>query len=197
MPRNITTKATIQNLITELKSTFARAATVNTISGKVDTLIGSDNNKSVRTIANEELAAQLIPANAGEALDTLQEIAAWIQAHPGDATAMNSAITALQTKLTLGKDGNNNEYANVKLYVEAAIAALNIGNYALAADLTTLAGRVTTLENVGATKTESSNTNGNIKINGTETTVYTLPTTVVHENDISDYTSAEIQALLA
>ena len=197
MPRNITTKATIQNLITELKSTFARAATVNTISGKVDTLIGSDNNKSVRTIANEELAAQLIPANAGEALDTLQEIAAWIQAHPGDATAMNSAITALQTKLTLGKDGSNNEYATVKLYVEAAIAALNIGNYALAADLTALAGRVTTLESVGATKTESSNTNGNIKINGTETTVYTLPTTVVHENDISDYTSAEIQALLA
>lgn len=197
MARNITTKATIQNLITELKSTFARATTVNTISGKVDTLIGSDNNKSVRAIANEELSAQLVPANASEALDTLQEIAAWIQSHPGDASAMNSAITALQTKLTLGKDGNNTEYANVKLYVEAAIAALNIGNYALAADLTALAGRVTTLESVGATKTESSNTNGNIKIDGTETTVYTLPTTVVHESDISDYTSAEIQALLA
>lgn len=197
MARNITTKTTIQNLITELKSTFARAATVTTISGKVDTLIGSDNNKSVRTIANEELAAQLIPANAGEALDTLQEIAAWIQSHPGDATAMNSAITALQSKLTLGKDGSNKEYATVKLYVEAAIAALNIGNYALAADLTALAGRVKTLEDVGATKTESSATNGNIKINGAETTVYTLPTTVVHESDISDYTSAEIQALLA
>ena len=197
MARNITTKATIQNLVTELKSTFARAATVNTISNKVDTLIGSDNNKSVRTIANEELAAQLIPSNAGEALDTLQEIAAWIQSHPGDATAMNSAITALQTKLTLGKDGNNVEYANVKLYVEAAIAALNIGNYALASDLTTLAGRVTAIEGIAPTKVEASNTNGNIKINGTETTVYTLPETVLQESDISDYTSAEIQALLA
>lgn len=197
MPRNITTKATIQNLITELKSTFARTTTVNTISGKVDTLIGSDNNKSVRTIANEELAAQLIPENANEALDTLQEIAAWIQAHPGDATSMNSAITALQTKLTLGKDGSNNEYANVKLYVEAAIAALNIGNYALAADLTALAGRVTSLEGIAPTKVESSSTNGNIKIDGNETTVYTLPATVVHESDISDYSSAEIQALLA
>ena len=197
MARNITTKATIQNLVTELKSTFARAATVNTISSKVDTLIGSDNNKSVRTIANEELAAQLIPSNAGEALDTLQEIAAWIQSHPGDATAMNSAITALQTKLTLGKDGNNVEYANVKLYVEAAIAALNIGNYALAADLTTLAGRVTAIEGIAPTKVEASSTNGNIKINGTETTVYTLPNAVLQESDISDYTSAEIQALLA
>lgn len=197
MPRNITTKTTIQNLINELKTTFTYASDFNTLDGKVTTLIGSDTNKSVRSIANEELAAQLIPANAGEALDTLQEIAAWIQSHPGDATAMNSAITALQTKLTLGKDGSNNEYANVKLYVEAAIAALNIGNYALAADLTTLAGRVSTLESVGATKVESSSTNGNIKINNTETNVYTLPASVVHDSDISDYTSQEIATLLA
>lgn len=61
---------------------------------KVDTLIGADTGKSARTIANEELAKQLIPENAGEALDTLQEIAAWIQSHPGDAAAMNEAIGA-------------------------------------------------------------------------------------------------------
>lgn len=197
MPRNITTKLTIQNLITELKSTFAYASDVSTLNGKVTTLIGSDTNKSVRTIANEELAAQLIPANAGEALDTLQEIAAWIQSHPGDATAMNSAITALQSKVVLGKDGSNQEYATVKAYVEAAINALNIGNYALAADLTALAGRVQTLETVAPTKVESSTTNGNIKIDGVETTVYTLPATVVQESDISDYTQQEIAALLA
>lgn len=68
--------------------------------GKIDTLIGKDETdigKSVRDIANEELTKQLIPENAAESLNTLQEIAAWIQAHPGDASAMNSAITALQT----------------------------------------------------------------------------------------------------
>lgn len=197
MPRNITTKVTIQNLINKLKTTFTYASDFNTLNGKVTTLIGSDSNKSVRTIANEELVSQLIPANAGEALDTLQEIAAWIQSHPGDASAMNSAITALQTKLELGKNGSNQEYATVKLYVEAAIAALNIGNYALAADLTTLAGRVSALETIAPTKVESSNTNGNIKIDGVETNVYTLPATVVHESDISDYTAQEIAALLA
>lgn len=69
------------------------------VDGKVTTLIGSDADKSVRTIANEELAAQLIPENAAASLDTLQEIAAWIQAHPGDASAMNAAITALQDKV--------------------------------------------------------------------------------------------------
>lgn len=66
----------------------------------VDTLIGSDTGKSVRAIAAEELAAKLIPANAQDALDTLAEIAAWIQEHPGDAAAMNSAISALQTAVS-------------------------------------------------------------------------------------------------
>ena len=67
------------------------------IDSKVTTLVGTDTDKSVRTIANEELAAQLIPENAKESLDTLTEIAAWIQSHPDDASAMNAAITALQT----------------------------------------------------------------------------------------------------
>ena len=67
------------------------------IDSKVTTLVGTDTDKSVRTIANEELAAQLIPENAKESLNTLQEIASWIQNHPDDASAMNAAITALQT----------------------------------------------------------------------------------------------------
>lgn len=66
---------------------------------KVTTLIGSDASKSVRTIANEELAAQLIPENAKESLNTLQEIAQWIQDHPDDVTAIHVAIAALQTKV--------------------------------------------------------------------------------------------------
>ena len=49
----------------------------------------------------------------------------------------------------------------------------------------------------GATKVEASATNGNIKVNGEEKTVYTLPETVLHESDISDYTAEEIAALLA
>ena len=116
------------------------------INAKVATLVGEDTNKSVRTIANEELAAQLIPESAAEALDTLQEIAAWIQAHPGDVAAINKAIKDLQDKVVLGTDTEGNEYATVKAYVEAAIAALEINDYAKAADLLALAGRVSTLE---------------------------------------------------
>lgn len=115
---------------------------VTAAEGKINTLVGSDSGKSVRTIANEELAAQLIPEGADESLDTLQEIAAWIQSHPDDAAAMNAAIAALQAQLN-GIDAGD---GTVKKYVDDAIAALSIGDYAKAADLTALAGRVTTLE---------------------------------------------------
>lgn len=74
----------------------ANAGNISTIDGKVTTLIGDDANKSVRTIANEELAAQLIPESAKESLNTLEEIASWIQNHPDDAAAMNKAIEDLE-----------------------------------------------------------------------------------------------------
>lgn len=107
--------------------------------GKLSTLIGDDTGKSARTIANEELAKQLIPENAAESLNELQEIAAWIQDHPDDASAMNAAIAALQAKVDTGDQ-------TVTAYVTAAIDALKIGDYAKAADLTALAARVTTAE---------------------------------------------------
>lgn len=121
----------------------ANAGAIATAQGQIDTLIGSDAGKSARTIANEELAAKLIGEGAQESLDTLEEIAAWIQAHPGDASAMNQAITALQNKVDTGDK-------TVATYVTDAINALNIGDYAKAADLTALAARVEALEAIAA-----------------------------------------------
>lgn len=69
---------------------------IDEVVDKVTTLIGEDADKSVRTIANEELAKQLIAEGAKEALDSLEEIAAWIQEHPDDAAAMNKAIEDLE-----------------------------------------------------------------------------------------------------
>lgn len=114
----------------------------------VDTLIGDDTGKSARTIANEELAKQLIPENAKESLDTLAEIAAWIQAHPDDATAMNKAITDLATLVgTLPEDAESaTVVAYIKEAIDNAIAALAIGDYAKAADLTAAVTRIAALE---------------------------------------------------
>ena len=104
----------VDNKVTQL------SGTVGTVQGSVTTLVGNDANKSVRTIANEELAAQLIPEGATEALDTLQEIAAWIQHHPNDAAALNSSIAALQAQLNGIETGNG----TVKSYVDTAVQDL-------------------------------------------------------------------------
>ena len=90
------------------------------IDGVVTTLVGDDTNKSVRTIANEELAAQLIGENAKESLDTLEEIAAWIQSHPDDASAMNKAIEDLEALVgTLPEDTTA---TTVVAYIDELIA---------------------------------------------------------------------------
>lgn len=115
--------AAIVDIIAYVKQNRAAIdANISTVNGKVTTLIGSDAAKSVRTIANEELAAQLIPQSAKESLDTLQEIAAWIQSHPDDASAMNTAITNLQNLVgTLPQDTDE---TSVVAWVTAELAAL-------------------------------------------------------------------------
>lgn len=94
---------------------------IDTIGGKVTTLIGEDAGKSARTIANEELAKQLIAEGAKESLDTLGEIAAWIQSHPDDASAMNKAIEDLEALVGALPEGVT--ATTIVGYVQEAVAA--------------------------------------------------------------------------
>lgn len=128
-------------------------AALQAVLGNITTLVGSDTGKSARTIANEELAAQLIPESAKDSLDTLQEIAAWIQEHPDDASAMNAAIEALQA-VTAGIGGEEDDYATVVAAIEGKISAAQAAIYAA----------ITAGE-----------TNGHLDVNGTDVTVYTHP----------------------
>ena len=81
--------------ITDLTSRVsANETNIDAQSTKLSALIGGDENMTVRAIAAAELAKQLVPENAQESLDTLEEIAAWIQAHPSDASEMNEQIQA-------------------------------------------------------------------------------------------------------
>lgn len=113
----------------------------------IATLVGKDTSKSAREIASEEVVK--VVSGAPEAYDTLKEIADWISSHGTDATSMNSAIKALQAILA-GFGTGEGETATVKAYVDSAIAALKIGDYAKAADLTALAGRVSAVEKLPA-----------------------------------------------
>ena len=119
-----------------------------TLQQTITTLVGNDSGKSARTIANEELAAQLIPDSAQESLDTLQEIADWIQNHPDDASAMNAAITAIHG--VLAGIGAEETYTTVIGAIDQKITAA----------LATI---------------QAGSTNGHLDVNGTDVTVYTHP----------------------
>lgn len=95
-------------------------ADVDAVEASIETLVGTDTSKSVRTIANEELAAQLIPEDAQESLDTLQEIAAWIQSHPSDASAINAAIEALKTQV--GDIPEDATASTIVAYIQEVVA---------------------------------------------------------------------------
>ena len=123
-----------------------KAAAVQTEVDALEAKVGTVPES--KTVADE--IAKVI-ADAPESFDTLKEISDWISSHSDDAAAMNSAITALQGILDGIGDTESGEKATVVAYVTDAIAALNIGDYATAAQLTALAGRVTTLEGASHT----------------------------------------------
>lgn len=122
---------------------------------------------------NAALAAAL--ENDGEGLDSIKELATWIEEHGEEAAGYAAAIEALEalvgdtavaTQIANAIAAENlAQYAKtadiegtltkvdtqgtVTAAINAAIDALAIGDYAKAADLTALAARVTTLENAG------------------------------------------------
>ena len=113
----------------------------------VNTALGNKADADDLTALEEKVDAFLTGDGTEAALDSLKELIKYIEEHDDVELAdIIADVEALQTKVTLGTDAEGKEYTTVKAYVEAAIAALKIGDYAKAADLTTLAGRVSTLE---------------------------------------------------
>ena len=118
------------------------------LAGRVSTLEGSDAGKSVRAISAEE-ATKAINTFATQVSDdnvvnSFKELVDWAASHGSEAAEMAAAIQAIQA--VLAGIGGEGEKPTVVAYVTDAISALKIGDYAKAADLTALAGRVTTLE---------------------------------------------------
>ena len=116
---------------TKMREDFVAADSA--LNEKIVEIQGEDAGKSMREVAGEELAKQLIPENAQESLNTLQEIAAWIQEHPGDAAEMNAAI-----------EQNKKDIAANKKTSDEAEAALN-------ERLTTAEGEIDALQTADTT----------------------------------------------
>lgn len=114
----------------------ANAAAIEVLNGATD-VVGS-----VANTANAAAAAKVaeIVANADTNFDTLKEIADWILNDTTGAADMANDIAALQ-----GLVGDK----AVATQIAEAISAEGLDKYALAADLTALAGRVKVLEDAG------------------------------------------------
>ena len=120
----------------------ANAAAIGVLNGAADVA------GSVANTANAAAAAKVaeIVANADADFDTLKEIADWILNDTTGAADMANDIAALQ-----GLVGDK----AVATQIAEAISAEGLDKYALAADLTALAGRVKVLEDAGYQNAEA------------------------------------------
>lgn len=162
---------------TQVKANIAaNAETIGGVKGRLDTFL-----------ADADLTEN--------AIDTLKELQTYITEHGTEAAGWTNKITANETAIAEeAKTARAAEEANATGVTEAKTAAATAqsdvdaikADYLKTADKTTLQGsidavssRVKDIEdkNVsdGATKVEKSDTNGNIKIDGVETVVYTHP----------------------
>lgn len=120
----------------------------------IDTAYANANKYTDKKVAD-------LIGSAPETMDTLEEVAAAIQENKDVETSLNEAI---------GKKANQTELdthtGNSTIHITAS-ERTNWNAAKTHAD--------STHARTDATKVEKSSTNGNIKINGTETTVYTHP----------------------
>ena len=137
--------------------------------------LAGDIATNAADILRIDAALKAAVENDGEGLDSIKELATWIETHGTEAAGYAAAISALEalvgdtavaTQIENAIVAENlSQYAKtadiegalqkidtqgtVTEAINAAITALSIGDYAKAADLTALAARVTTLENAG------------------------------------------------
>ena len=125
----------------------ASAETLAEVKGQVTKLIGDDANKSVRTIANEELAAQLLGETvATDNFKTLQELAAWLEGHPEEAAEMNAAIQANATAITANASAIATETAERKSEITRVENLLTGNTSSLQGEIDAVEGRMDTAE---------------------------------------------------
>lgn len=110
----------------------------------IETLNGTGEGSVDKKVADE--IAKIVNENANGSIDTLNEIAAWIVNDTTGAANMANDIAALEEQL-VGVDSTVVE--TIGAMINSALMNDGVDKYALAEDLTELAGRVDTLEKAG------------------------------------------------
>lgn len=179
----------------------ANSSDVSAIESEISILKGTGNGSVKKTVdsAINDFATKVSDDGT---VNTIKELVDWVASHGSEASEMASGISENSTeiesiKTLIGTIPSTAEAKNVVSYITEVVDSININNYVEKVDGSRLMTDVegTKLSGIadGATKTESSDTNGNVKINGTDVVVYTEPTDVVHG---SIATSAEVTEML-
>lgn len=164
----------------------AEQTALDAVKGDVDTLKGAGEGSVKKQIddAINEFANNITEDGV---VNSFKELVDWAATHGSEAAEMAASITAVKNLVgTLPEDANSD---TVVEYITEVVNALK-------AEVTTsLSKKVNAVEGSrlmtnaegeklggiaeNATKVEKSDTNGNVKVNGVETVVYTLPEDVI------------------
>ena len=164
--------AQVTTVAAELAALATAAASVITeqqVDTKISTAATNLYNQISGLADGESLAASF---------DTLKEISSYLDTHGSVVAGFSSDISALQTAL-----GHASVAADPENEIEAQAAT------GLFARIESLETAVAALQAVGATKVESSLTNGKIKINGVDTTVYDGDPTLIAQDSTHRFVS--------
>ena len=147
--KNVWTQTGAEQVIVDESSGKTLATALSEIVADLESAVaGGLTTTQDESMINTKISA--LVDSAPTTLDTLKEIADAIQDNQGIIDSLNSAIGTKVDKVD-GKGLSTNDFT------------------------TTLKNKLDAIT-AGATKVEASSTNGNIKINGSEKTVYTHPT---------------------
>ena len=164
------------------------AAAFTTDIAALKTAVGDENSGLVKAMADAQAA---------------------IEANDGDIEALQGAVQALETAVGDAESGLVKAMADAQAAIEALegradavegrATALEGRADALEGRADAVEGRLDAIEAIAPTKVEASETNGNIKIDGVETVVYTHPEThaateIVEDDDHMFVTKVEKEA---
>lgn len=157
--------------VADAKTADGKAVTAQADVDALETVVGADDTTGLRKRikANEDAIGVLNGTGEGSVdkavkdaidefatkatdngtIDTFKELVDWVAAHPEIVNGLTGDINKLKAILK-GFGTAEGESPEVKAYIDGAIKALKIGDYAKAADLTALAARVETLEGLPA-----------------------------------------------
>lgn len=121
---------------------------IKTNENAIDVLNGTGEG-SVTKAVNDAINDFATKATENGTIDTFKELVDWVASHPDIVNGLTGDINKLKAILK-GFGTAEGQSPEVKAYIDSAIKALKIGDYAKAADLTTLAGRVSVVEKLPA-----------------------------------------------